>query len=354
MEDRIKLSHGAGGESMTGLIKEHILTHFAPTNDGNREIKIGIRQLDDSAVVGDTVFTIDGHTVKPLFFPGGDLGSLAVAGTVNDIAVMGGEPLAMASSFIIEEGLPMETFERVCESMGKTAKAAGVPLVTGDTKVVEKGSIDKFMVITSAFGKMSPYLKSNLDEARIYRPLDTEWLKDSNLAEGDVIIVSGNIADHGVAILSGREGYGFDTNIKSDVAPINGLIGEALKVGGVTVAKDPTRGGIANTLNEWAEKSKVGILIDEERIPLAKGTLAACEMLGIDPLNVGNEGKLVLGVVPGKADGVLAALRAHPLGKNAAIIGRATSKIRGVVMETLVGGKRIVEPPVGDPVPRIC
>lgn len=351
MADKIKLAQGAGGEQMDKLIKEKILKYFKTES---KDVEIPLSFLDDSAVVDDIVFTTDSHTVQPIIFPGGDLGSLAVAGTVNDVAVMGAKPIALASGFIIEEGLPSDTFETIVKSMGETAAKADVPIVTGDTKVVEKGAIQEFMVNTSGIGKRTDLLDDNIAEVKRYRKFGSRWLLDSNLKKDDVIIISGNIAEHGVALMSFREGYGFETEIKSDVAPINQLMEEVMKIGGVVSAKDPTRGGLANTVNDFSDKSKTGIILHEEKIPITKGVRSACDMLGIDPLEIGNEGKVVLGVVKEKADEILSVIKKHPLGKNAVIIGEATDNVKGVVLETTVGGKRNLHKPIGDPVPRIC
>ncbi|MCD6466710.1 MAG: hydrogenase expression/formation protein HypE [Methanomicrobia archaeon] len=349
MEERIKLSHGAGGELMDRLIKEKMLKYFVQKN-----IDVPLSSLDDSAVIDDIVFTTDSHTVKPLFFPGGDIGSLAVSGTVNDIAVMGAEPIALSAGFIIEEGFSLKKFEDIVKSMGMYSAKADVPIITGDTKVVEKGAIEEFMINTSGIGRRNKFLENNLDEIRKYRDFNEKWLLDSNLKEGDKIILSGNIGEHGIALISFREGYGFDTEIKSDVAPINDLMKRALEEGGIVSAKDPTRGGLSNTLNEFSEKSNIGILVDEEKIPIPLGVASACDMLGIDPLEIGNEGKVVLGVVKEKAEDVLDAIRKHPLGKNAEIIGEVSTSIEGVVLKTSIGGRRILHKPIGDPVPRIC
>jgi len=207
---------------------------------------------------------------------------------------------------------------------------------------------------TAGIGRRHPLLDRNMKIVRDYRPIESRWLLDSNIREGDIIIFSGSIGDHGVALLSYREGYEFETDLKSDVACLNHMISEALAVGGITSIKDATRGGVANTLNEWASKSGVGLLIEEENIPLKEPVKAACSMLGIDPLEIGNEGKAVLAVVPEMADEVLKALRRTPEGRNAEIVGEAHFSIEGVVLETVVGGRRIVDPPIGDPVPRIC
>jgi len=341
---RIELSQGAGGSKTASLIKEYILPYFP-----DADAEVSLHDLDDSAVINGIVFTTDSHTVKPIFFPGGDIGKLAVAGTVNDIAVMGAKPIALSAGFIIEEGFPLQDFEKIVKSMGETANIAGVPIITGDTKVVENGAIEEIIINTSGIGIESELLKKNMEEVGRGK----KWLQDSSLQPGDKIIINGKIADHGVAILSFREGYGFEANIKSDVFPINKLMEVCLNVGGIVSAKDPTRGGIANALNELAEKSHVGMLIEEERIPINEGTLAACEMLGIDPYAIGNEGKVILGVLKEKAEDVLKEMRRHPLGKDAEIIGEVTEG-KDVILETVVGGKRILEAPLGDPVPRIC
>jgi len=238
--------------------------------------------------------------------------------------------------------------------MRKTCEEAGVMLVTGDTKVLEKGGIDQIVINTSGIGRRSKALDKNLEVVKKYRPIDSHWLLDSNLRSGDKIIISGTIGDHGLAILSFREGYGFSNKIASDVTPLNKVIRKVLEVGGVVCIKDPTRGGLSNTLNEWCEKSGVGILLYEDKIPIREDVRVACEMLGIDPLEVGNEGKIVLGVIPEKAEEILKALKETKEGKNSQIIGEVTKDFSGVVVETTVGGRRILPPPTGDPVPRIC
>jgi len=351
MADKIKVAQGAGGEMMDNLIKQNILKYFGKDAQVG---EVSLSMLDDSAVIDDIVFSTDSHTVQPIIFPGGDLGSLAVAGTVNDIAVMGAKPIGLSAGFIIEEGLSIDVFETIVKSMAKTCKKADVPVVTGDTKVVEKGAIQEFMINTSGIGKRSKFLDKNIKEVKRFRKFNSRWLIDSNIEKGDKIILSGNIAEHGVALMSFREGYGFETQIKSDVAPVNGLIEKALKIGGIVSAKDPTRGGLANTVNEFSEKSKTGIVVYEDNIPIPNGVRSACDMLGIDPLEIGNEGKVVFGVVKEKAEEVLKEIKKHPLGKNAAMIGEATDKIKGVVLETTIGGKRNLHKPIGDPVPRIC
>ncbi len=316
--------------------------------------EIPLDALDDSAIVDGIAFTTDSYTVKPLFFPGGDIGVLAVAGTVNDLSVMGATPVALSCAMIIQEGFSGEDLHRIMKSISATAKKAGVKIVTGDTKVVEKEAIDCLFINTSGIGKRSALLDRNIKEIRRHRKFKWNWPNDSAVAGGDVLIASGPIGNHGVAILSFREGYGFETTVKSDAAPLNNLIAAGLKVGGITAMKDPTRGGLANLLNEWADKSGVGLVVREEDIPIDNAVLSACEMLGIDPLEVGNEGKVIAAVVPEKAEAVLKALRTRPEGRKAKIFGHAVRSVRGVMMETHTGGKRVIEPPVGDPVPRIC
>ncbi|MEM0449048.1 MAG: hydrogenase expression/formation protein HypE [Methanomassiliicoccales archaeon] len=346
---RVTMGHGAGGEMMQELIHTHIVP-FMP----QIKSEVPLQSFDDSSVVDGIVFTTDGHTVKPLFFPGGDIGSLSVCGTVNDIVAIGGRPLAISCSMILEEGLEIDVLERVSRSIGETSRLSGVPVATGDTKVMEAGAIEKMVICTSGIGRRNEYLDHNLEIASQYRKVDSNWMTDDNLRDGDVIIVSGTLGDHGIALLSFREGYGFETEISSDIAPLNGLVKDVLQVGGVVCMKDPTRGGLANAVNEWASKSRVGIEIEENAVPISEPVRNACEMLGLDPLTIGNEGKMLFGVVPEMAEEVLKTIRRHEYGRKAAIIGRATSRIKGVVLKTEVGGKRVLEPPVGDPVPRIC
>jgi hydrogenase expression/formation protein HypE len=347
--ERITMAHGAGGTVMQDLIAKIIVKNL-----GGSGAEVPLEALDDSAVIDDIVLKSDSHTVKPLFFPGGDIGRLAIAGTVNDIAVMGAKPIALASGFIIEEGFPISDFERIVKSMAETCREAGVYVITGDTKVMERGTLEKLVVNTSGIGRRTRALDRNITEVRRYRPFEARWLLDSNLSKGDKIIVSGTVGDHGVAILSFREGYDFGSEIVSDVTPLNNVVERLLNVGGIVKMKDPTRGGLANILNEWSEKSKIGITVYEDKIPINEGVRAACEMLGIDPLEVGNEGKIAIAVVPQKAEEVLTALKETREGKNAEIIGEATGEFDEVVMVTEVGGRRILAPPVGDPVPRIC
>ena len=351
-DEHITMLHGAGGTVMHDLVKNYIVKYFG----GPSNAEVPLEAMDDAAVVGDVVFKSDSHAVKPIFFPGGDIGRLAVSGTVNDISCLGAEPYALACGFILEEGLALTDFERILASMKQTCLEAGVNIVTGDTKVIEKGSLGGCVMNLSGIGRRTPALESNLKVAKqLNKNFAARWALDSNLSVGDKIILSGTIGDHGVAVLSAQEGLTFGSSIKSDVRPLNRMVQRLLaEVGGVVTMKDPTRGGLADALNEVSEKSKVGILIREDKVPMRNDVRAACEMLGLDPLEIGNEGKLVIGIVPPKAEEALRFLRNTEEGKSAEIIGEATSDFRGVAMQTLVGGKRIIARPVGDPVPRIC
>ena len=347
--ERITMAHGAGGTIMANMIQNYVLKHL-----GGSSAEVPLEALDDSAVVDNIVLKSDSHAVKPLFFPGGDIGRLAVAGTVNDIAMIGAKPLALTCGMVLEEGLPLADLDRILESMERTCKEAGVYVVTGDTKVIEKSGFGGCIINTSGIGKRSEILEHNIREIKKHRQFSSRWLLDSNLCAGDKLIVSGTVGDHGITILSAQEGYNFGSNIESDVSPLNKLTQKLLEVGGIVAMKDPTRGGLSNSLNEWSTKSNVGLIVKESNVPLRGDVKVACEMLGLDPLEIGNEGKVLLGVVPQKAEEVLAVLRESPEGKNAAIIGEATGHFSEVILETVVGGKRILAPPLGDPIPRIC
>jgi len=347
--DRVTMAHGAGGTVMSDLIKNHVLKYLGGSN-----VEVPLEALDDSAVVDNIVLKSDSHAVKPLFFPGGDIGRLAVAGTVNDIAMIGAEPLALTCGMVLEEGLTLADLDRILESMEQACREAGVYVVTGDTKVIEKSGFGGCIINTSGIGKRGEALEHNIVTVKKYRSFDSRWVLDSNLREGDKLIVSGTVGDHGVTILSAQEGYDFGSNIKSDVAPLNKVVKKLLEVGGIVAMKDPTRGGLSNSLNEWSMKSGVGLMVHESKVPLRGDVKAACEMLGLDPMEIGNEGKVLIGVVSQKAEEVLSALRETKEGRDAQIIGEATCDFSEVVLETVVGGKRIMAPPVGDPVPRIC
>jgi len=348
----ITMLHGAGGSVMHDLVKNYIVKYFG----GASNAEVPLEALDDAAVVGDVVLKSDSHAVKPIFFPGGDIGRLSVSGTVNDISVLGAEPYALTCGFVLEEGLALADFERILASMKQTCNEANVSIVTGDTKVVEKGSLGGCIINTSGIGRRTPALEKNLKVVKKFRSnFKARWILDSNLRAGDKIILSGTVGDHGLAVLSAQEGLSFGSGIKSDVKPLNRLIQRLLgEVGGIVAMKDPTRGGLADALNEFSEKSHVGILVYEDKIPIREDVRAACEMLGLDPLEVGNEGKVIIGVIKEKAEEVLELLKTTEEGKEAEIIGEATADFSGVAMQTVVGGKRIIARPVGDPVPRIC
>ncbi|MDH7564346.1 MAG: hydrogenase expression/formation protein HypE [Candidatus Bathyarchaeota archaeon] len=351
-DEHITMLHGAGGTVMHDLVKKCILKYFG----GTSHAEIPLEALDDAAVIGDTVLKSDSHAVKPIFFPGGDIGRLSVSGTVNDISALGAEPYALACGFILEEGLALTDFEHILASMKNACSEAAVNIVTGDTKVVERGSLGGCVINVSGIGRRTPALEKNLQTVKRFRTsFDARWILDSNLAEGDKIILTGTIGDHGIAVLSAQEGLNFGSNIKSDVKPLNHLIQHLLsEVGGVVSMKDPTRGGLADALNELSEKSNVGILTWEEKIPVREDVQAACEMLGLDPLEIGNEGKMIIGIVNEKVQEALAFLRETEEGRDAQVIGEVTREFAGVAMQTVVGGKRIVPRPVGDPIPRIC
>jgi hydrogenase expression/formation protein HypE len=330
---KVNMMHGAGGEVMGELLK--VLTKFTHNNAGG----IGLESLDDGAVfpVGDQqiVFTTDNHVIHPIFFPGGDIGRIAVSGTINDLAMMGGRPIALSCGMVIEEGFEVSDLEKIVASMDAALGEVGASVVTGDTKVLEKGALDGIVINTAGIG------------------VANRVVRDNGLKPGDVIIVSGTIGDHGLAILSHREGFDLGEQILSDAAPLWGMVERALAAGDIHAMKDPTRGGFANAINEMARKSGVHVEIDEEALPIRKSVRSAAAMLGIDPLEVANEGKVVMGVAPGDVDAVLAALKSHHYGRDAAVIGRVTEG-SSVVMKTSIGGERFIEPPVGDPVPRVC
>lgn len=330
---KVNMMHGAGGEVMGELLQT--LTKFKHNNAGG----IGLESLDDGAVFpingSNIVFTTDSHVVRPIFFPGGDIGRIAVSGTINDLAMMGGRPIALSCGMIIEEGFDVADLAKIVASMDEALGEAGANLVTGDTKVLEKGALDGIAINTAGVGVAETVVR------------------DNGLKPGDVIIVSGTLGDHGMAIMAHREGFDLGEQIKSDVAPLWTMVEKMLAAGTIHAMKDPTRGGFAAAINEMARKSSVQVRINEEKIPIRKNVQSAAAMLGIDPLQVANEGKIVMGVPPEDADAILAALHAHRYGKDATVIGRVT-KGAHVIMETSIGGERFIEPPMGDPVPRVC
>ena len=331
----IVMGHGGGGKLSAELVEHLFLPAFA--NDA-------LASLGDSAQLdvngARLAFSTDSYVVRPLFFPGGNIGALAVHGTVNDIAMSGAQPLFLSAGFILEEGLPLDQLGVIAESMGAAARAAGVTLVTGDTKVVDKGHGDGVFINTSGFGLIPPGVHIGPDRAR----------------PGDVVIVSGALGVHGIAIMSVREGLEFGTVIQSDSAPLNGLVAAMLAVTSeIHVLRDPTRGGLASSLNEIAKTSGVGIAYTERKLPVPPDVQAACDILGMDPVYIANEGKLVAMVPPAQAEAVLAAMQAHPLGREAVIIGEVTEQHPGVVVaKTGIGGSRVVDMQVGEQLPRIC
>lgn len=333
--DRVLLGHGSGGTLSADLLQKLFLPAFD---------NLILACLDDQAIVNVNgcrlAFTTDSFVVKPLFFPGGDIGSLAVHGTVNDLAMGGAKPLFLSVAFILEEGLPMETLRKVVESLHEAAVASDVQVVTGDTKVVEKGCCDGMFINTAGIGIVENTVKISADRAR----------------PGDRILLSGSIAEHGIAILAQREGLAFECPIQSDSAPQHTLVAAMQATGAeIHCLRDPTRGGLSSTLNEIAARSGVGMVLEERAIPVREEVRGACEMLGLDPLYVANEGKLVAIAAPDSADALLQAMRRHPLGRNAQIIGTVREDDPGlVVMRTTLGTTRIVDMIAGDQLPRIC
>lgn len=334
---RIDMGHGAGGRAAAQLIEELFLKAF------DNEC---LRQGNDGAVFEipaghRMVMATDGHVVSPLFFPGGDVGCLSVHGTINDVAMCGARPLYLAASFILEEGFPLAELKRIVDSMAAASREAGVPVVTGDTKVVEKGKGDGVFISTTGIGVVAHGVN----------------VGGANARPGDVVLLSGTIGEHGVAVLSQRESLEFETTIVSDTATLHTLVAAMLEASasGVRVLRDPTRGGLATTLNEVARQSGVGMLLNEAAIPVLPQVDAACELLGLDPLYIANEGKLIAVCAPEAADAVLAAMRAHPLGSNAVRIGSVTEDPHHFVqMETRFGGRRVVDWLSGEQLPRIC
>lgn len=332
----VDMTHGSGGRAMTRLIEELFVSHF-----DNDLLRQGNDQACFPVINGRMAISTDCHVVFPLFYPGGDIGSLAVHGTINDVAMSGARPLYLAAGFVLEEGFPLSDLERVVVSMARASKQAGVPVVTGDTKVVERGKADGVFITTTGIGCVPHGVQISGHQAR----------------PGDAILISGNVGDHGVAIMSSRQNLEFQTTVKSDSAALHTLV-EAM----VTVApqaihclRDPTRGGLATTLNELARQSQVGMLIHETTVPVRPDVTAACEILGLDPLYVASEGKLVCICAPERAADLLAVMRAHPLGRDSAQIGSVIEDDRCFVqMQTCLGGCRVVDWLAAEQLPRIC
>ena len=331
----VDMTHGSGGRAMAQLIEELFVKYL--DNDL-------LRQANDQAAfnvsAGRMVMSTDGHVISPLFFPGGDIGSLSVHGTINDVAMSGASPLYLSAGFILEEGFPLADLERIVSSMGRAASAAGVPVVTGDTKVVEKGKGDGIFITTTGIGVVPEGVNISGDLAR----------------PGDAILVNGTLGDHGVAIMSSRENLEFETTIESDSAALHTLVADMVSaVPTIHCLRDPTRGGLATTLNELAQQSGVGMKLRETSIPIKPAVTAACELLGLDPLYVANEGKLICICAQKDAQRVLDTMLAHPLGRQAAIIGEVIEDRHGFVqMETSFGGSRVVDWLAGEQLPRIC
>ena len=338
-EDVVKLSHGAGGSTEDTLIHELFLKIFEKrqARDG-----ISLDALDDGASIKigeqEVILSIDGHTVDPLFFPGGNLGKLAICGAVNDTAVMGAEPVAILDSIIVEEGFPMEKLKKIIKSMNETAKEANVAIIAGDFKVMPKGSLDQMVISTAGIGV-----------------LKGKRILDSNAEPGDKVIITGSVGDHGIALLSKREGLSFETELISDVSPLHETVKAAMEAGEVKAMKDCTRGGLAMALNEFTEKSGVSIWLDSDKIPVKASVRAASDMLGLDPLEVTCEGKAVIVVSAEDADVILEEVKKTKYGKDAQIIGEVREDRKGMVLlRTVVGGTRILRRPLGEPIPRVC
>ena len=333
--DKILLDHGSGGKISHRLTTDMLLPVFdnpilAELNDG------AIFEINGMRLA----FSTDSYTVDPIFFPGGNIGDLAINGTVNDIAMCGAEPLYLSAGLIIEEGFPVADLEVIIGEMGKAAQNANITIVTGDTKVVPRGAVDKIFINTSGLGLIPPQVHIASHHAK----------------PGDRVILSGTIADHGITILTRREGLAFESGITSDTAPLNAMVNQMLSVSrNIHVLRDPTRGGVGTALNEIAEKSEIGIEILEDQIPLKNEVAAACELLGFDPLYLANEGKLLAFVSANCVDAVLKAIRSDPCGKDAAVIGRVVDDHPGkVFLKTRIGGKRMVDMLAGEQLPRIC
>jgi len=338
VDERISLKYGAGGGAMRALIEQVFAAGFGDVPGG-----IGLAAMDDGAAIplGDAwlVITTDAHVVSPVFFPGGDIGRLAVCGTVNDLAMMGAtEPLALSCAAVLEDGFARADLERIWSSMRSACEQAGTTIVTGDTKVMRKGELDRIVITTTGIG------------------IAKRAVSDAGLRPGDRLIVTGTVGDHGLAILATRAELALDTALASDVAPLNGLVRRALAVGrdGIVAMKDPTRGGLASALHEMADKSGVGVVLDERAVPVRDEVRAVGELLGIDPLLVANEGKAVLGVRPEVADAVLDAIRAHPLGRDAALVGECIAERPGSVIVDTGFGRRLLGEAEGELLPRIC
>ena len=335
LEGKVEMVHGSGGRATAELVRSLFHRHL-----GNPFLAQGNDQAAFDMEAGRLVMSTDAHVISPLFFPGGDIGSLAVHGTINDVAMAGAHPLYLSAAFVLEEGFALADLDRIVASMARASREAGVPVVTGDTKVVEKGKGDGVFITTTGLGVVPQGVTISGDRA----------------APGDAILISGTLGDHGIAVLSQRENLAFETEIASDSAALHGLVADMVAaVPAIHCLRDPTRGGLGATLNEIAQQSRVGMRLIESAIPFKPDVLAACELLGLDPLYIANEGKLIAICEKRDAERLLAVMRAHPLGRAAAIIGEVAADPHCFVqMKTRFGGNRMVDWLLGDPLPRIC
>lgn len=344
MNNKISMEHGAGGFYSQELIKEIILKNISLKNSGS----FGLDSLDDGASIinnsnKELIMTTDSHVIQPIFFDGGDIGKLSICGVINDLSVMGAKPLALSCSLIIPEGFDTEKLEKIIKSMDNISREVNVPIITGDTKTIEANSLNSILINMTGIGECE-------------RPI-----RNSGLCIDDDIIITGDIADHGISLLIKRNGFNFKSNLKSDVAPLWNMIKlildyeKEINKNIITSMKDPTRGGVASALNEMAECSNVGIKIMEEELPIKKEVIAACDMLGLDPLEIANEGKAIIGVNPEYSHKVLEILKSTEYGKNSKIIGKVIdNNHKKVILESKFGTKRYIDIPIGDPIPRVC
>lgn len=335
----IELNHGAGGEMMDSFLSSLLSVYsLKSVNNG-----IGVDELDDGATIPLTnetlIVSADSHTITPIFFPGGDLGKLAASGTINDVLMMGGIPLALTCALLIEEGTTYSTVEKILSSFAETCKESNVAVVAGDTKVLPKGQVDVIYMSTTGIGiRVSPNV-----------------IADNQLQVNDKIILTGPPGMHGAALVARREGIDIGTSLESDVSPLTSMLLPLIKTGAIHAMKDPTRGGLSSALNEFAQKSNVGLILEEESIPMHPEVHGICELLGLDPYSLSSEGRAILAVAPDKAEEILEQIRSHPLGKDAQIIGEVTDKYKGkVIVRTAIGGHRLLRKPLGEPIPRVC
>ncbi len=343
----VRKEDGAGGKYMVDFLRKHVISKF-----NSKVGEISLEDMDDSTDFhSDYVLTTDSYVVDPVVFPGGSIGSLAICGTCNDMSVLGAEPSFLSLSLIIQDGFSIETLEKIVADMEYWLKETDARIITGDTKVVESNI--GILINTSGVGLRNGHLDKNIGVVKEYRDYPFNWIRDSGLAPGDAIVISGGIAEHGAAIMSSREGLEFEIDVESDVYPVWLFVSKALENGGVTSMKDPTRGGVAGTLNEMAEKSNTGILVDEEKVPIREDVKGFCDVLGLDSMAMANEGKVVMGICSEVAEDVLNVL--HKAGQeDAEIVGYATDEFQEVVVETMVGTKKILPSPAADPIPRVC